>query len=75
LQPVTIRGRSAGKSSSGKWRLIGILRKWPVLVLHSDTYDKTLARTKRPLVLPGRHVFVHSASILQPISLFQTQYQ
>jgi len=46
---------------------------WPVLVLHSDMYDKTVTRTKRPLELPVRQLFVHSGSILQPISLFQTQ--
>jgi hypothetical protein len=46
---------------------------WLVLVLHSDTHDKRVARNKRPLVLPVRHLFVRSGSILQPISLFQTQ--
>jgi len=46
---------------------------WPVLVLHSETYDKTVARNKRPLVLLVRHLFVHSNSLLQPVSFFQTQ--
>jgi len=31
---------------------------WPVLVLHSDTYDKRVTRTKRSLVLPVRHLFL-----------------
>lgn len=81
LQETTVRCNKIGfatfnvQRTIGREKLLQIMEYYRntenvaclyTLVLHSDKYIKTVARTKMPLVLPVRHLFGHSDGILQP---------